>query len=81
MIYVAGQPFTQCKFLLLDIPVAEISSLNDISSIDDTTSGLDHSLEREPYKFEIPPEVEFWGHCSNLQVWYEHEYDTRLLHL
>ncbi|KKK92445.1 hypothetical protein LCGC14_2702850, partial [marine sediment metagenome] len=23
---------------------------------------------------------EFIGHCSNLQVWYEHDYDSRLLH-
>lgn len=80
MIYVGGKLSIQCKFLLLDIPVAEIGSLNDISSIDDASDVLDHSLEKEPYKFEIPPEVEFWGHCSNLQVWYEHEYDTRLLH-
>jgi len=29
---------------------------------------------------EIPPEVEFWGHCSNLQVWAENDYDTRLIH-
>jgi len=28
----------------------------------------------------ITPEQEFWGHCSNLQAWYEHDYDTRLLH-
>ncbi|MFW9990016.1 MAG: hypothetical protein ACFFC3_15320, partial [Candidatus Odinarchaeota archaeon] len=27
----------------------------------------------------ISPEDEFWGHCSNLQTWYEHEYNTRLL--
>jgi len=30
--------------------------------------------------FGITPEQEFWGHCSNLQAWYEHGYDTRLLH-
>jgi hypothetical protein len=28
----------------------------------------------------ITPEQEFWGHCSNLQAWYEHDYDTRLFH-
>ncbi len=28
----------------------------------------------------MPPEVEFWGHCSNLQAWYEFEYNTKLLH-
>jgi tetratricopeptide (TPR) repeat protein len=29
---------------------------------------------------DIPHEVEFWGHCSNLQAWAENHYDTRLLH-
>lgn len=29
---------------------------------------------------QIPPEVEFWGHCSNLQIWTEYDYDARLLH-
>jgi len=28
----------------------------------------------------ISPEQEFWGHCSNIQTWYEHNYDTRLIH-
>ena len=23
--------------------------------------------------------TEFWGHCSNLEVWNENDYDTRLL--
>ena len=30
--------------------------------------------------YRIPPETEFWGHCSNLQVWTENNYDTRLIH-
>ncbi|MCK4382291.1 MAG: hypothetical protein KAW66_03270, partial [Candidatus Lokiarchaeota archaeon] len=25
------------------------------------------------------PEQEFWGHCSNIQAWFEHGYDTRIL--
>jgi len=29
---------------------------------------------------DITPEQEFWGHCSNLQAWYENDYDTRLVH-
>ena len=29
---------------------------------------------------DISPDQEFWGHCSNLQMWHEHNYDTRLLH-
>ena len=30
--------------------------------------------------YKIYPETEFWGHCSNLQVWVENDYNTRLLH-
>ena len=41
----------------------------------------DRSLEFKNHtKIEIPPETEFWAHCSNLQVWYENKYDTCLLH-
>ncbi|MHA1728786.1 MAG: hypothetical protein ACTSWY_08650 [Promethearchaeota archaeon] len=28
----------------------------------------------------LTPKEAFWGHCSNLQVWVEHDYDTRFLH-
>ncbi|MHA1252089.1 MAG: leucine-rich repeat domain-containing protein [Candidatus Helarchaeota archaeon] len=37
-------------------------------------------MEYYLHQWGITPEVEFWAHCSNLQVWYEHNYDTRLLH-
>lgn len=81
-IYVRGQAFIQCAFLLLNINVNEMTDLNEIESIDEAAEKLDTSMEDETiaYKFKIPPEVEFWGHCSNLQVWYEHNYDTRLIH-
>jgi len=81
IIYVKGKQFHQCKFLLLNIRVDEITSLDEIESIDEAATELDRSLE--PHKGQvnlIPPEVEFWGHCSNLQVWAENNYDTRLLH-
>ncbi len=81
IIYVMGERFNQCKFLLLNIKVDEITDLDDIESIDEAAEKLDGSLERDNIKkFQIPPEVEFWGHCSNFQVWNENDYDTRLLH-
>ncbi|MHA1106728.1 MAG: leucine-rich repeat domain-containing protein [Promethearchaeota archaeon] len=80
VIYVAGQPFIQCKFLLLNIPITQMSSFDEIESIDEVADLVDGVLEEETRKIEIPPEVEFWGHSSNLQVWYEHDYDTRLIH-
>jgi GTPase SAR1 family protein len=81
-IYVGGRMFKQCKFLLLDIPLKKMADYNTIESIDEAAEKLDRSLEggRSPRKFYISPEIEFWGHCSNLQVWYENKYDTRILH-
>ena len=79
-IYVKGELFQQCKFLLLNIPVDEIMSFEDIDSIDEAIEKLDRSLEGRSKDLVIPPETEFWGHCSNLQVWYENHYDTRILH-
>ena len=86
-IYIKGRYFRQCKYLLINIPITQISSFEDIKSIDEAAENLDHTLdphideEGNIYRIDrIPPEVEFWGHCSNLQVWYENDYDTRLLH-
>ena len=79
-VYIAGQAFIQCKFLLLNIPITDLQSFDEIDSIDEVAEKVDGSKEKEIRTVEIPPEVEFWGHCSNLQVWYEHNYDTRLIH-
>ena len=80
-IYINKKRFRQCKFLMLNIPVANISSFDDIKSIDEAAERLDRSLEQYPiYEFNIAPETEFWAHCSNLQAWAENNYDTRLLH-
>lgn len=66
---------------MLDIPVDKIKSLDEIESIDKAEEKLDKSMEnRGLNKIHIPLEVEFWGHCSNLQVWAENNYNIRLLH-
>ena len=81
VIYVNDKKFQQCKFLLLNIPIDEITSFDEIESVDEAAEKLDKSLGRiEQKDINIPPEVEFWGHCSNLQMWVENDYDTRLLH-
>lgn len=86
-IYVKGEKILQCKYLLLNITVDEVSSFDEIKSIDEAAELLDKTLEpvlnlhpQLQRNDKIPPEVEFWGHCSNLQVWAEMDYDTRLLH-
>ncbi len=82
-VYVNGEEFIQCKYLLLNIPAQDIGLYDEVDSIDEAAEKLDKSLERgnpESFKIDIPPEVEFWGHCSNLQVWAEQGYDTRFIH-
>ena len=81
-LYVDGQKFNQCSFVLLQIPKDRTESLEEIDSIDEAIELLDKSLEytSPPIRLQITPEEEFWGHCSNIQVWVENHYDTRLLH-
>lgn len=87
-IYVDGGLFHHCKFLLLNIPIKEISSFEEIDSVDEAAENLSKVMEErlfswreiEAHEINIPPEVEFWAHCSNLQVWSEYNYDTRLIH-
>lgn len=80
-IYVKGRIFQQCKYLLLNIPIDRIEDYDEIESIDEAAEFLDRSLERnQNMNGRISPEEEFMGHCSNLQVWEENGYDTRILH-
>jgi hypothetical protein len=78
VIYVNNRPFRQCMYLLLNIPVDKIKEYDEIRSIDEAASKLDRKMERNHNL--IPPETEFWGHCSNLQAWADNNYDTRILH-
>lgn len=75
-IYVNGENFRQCKYALLNIPIEDIDHYSKINSIDDVIYNLDHTLEESAV---IPPETEFWAHCSNLQAWAENSYNTDLL--
>ncbi|MFX1477470.1 MAG: leucine-rich repeat domain-containing protein [Promethearchaeota archaeon] len=80
-IYVKDQLFVQCKYLLLSIPYERVISFAEIESVDEASERLSHTMQDQPKKGSIvPPKIEFWGHCSNLQVWYENGYDTRLIH-
>ncbi|MFO8018758.1 MAG: tetratricopeptide repeat protein [Promethearchaeia archaeon] len=80
-IYVDDRLFLQCKYLLLNIPLNKNKS-RAIDSIDEAAERLDNTLEK-PFLFKnepITPEMEFWGHCSNLDAWAKYDYDTRILH-
>ncbi|TFG21920.1 MAG: hypothetical protein EU529_12090 [Promethearchaeota archaeon] len=75
IIRVDGKNFMICKSLLLQIPTDNIYTFNEIQSIDE----LEDIIEFYDQDYEISPETEFRGHCSNLQAWYENDYDTRIL--
>lgn len=82
-IYINGKKFKQCSFLLIKIPIDEVTPLKEIYSIDEAEEISDTSLDESNdnlIRYKIPPNTEFWGHCSNLQVWAENKYNTRLLH-
>lgn len=80
-IYVKNRIFRQCMYLLLNIPTDKVRDFDEIDSIDEAAEHLDRSMEGNRVgTHDITPEVEFWGHCSNLQAWVENGYDTRLLH-
>ncbi len=78
IIFVNNLEFIHCSYLLVDIPKENVEDYDNIQSIDDIAGNLNHMLETQFY--EISPETEFWGHSSNLQAWYEHGYDSCLLH-
>ncbi len=82
VIYVAGEHFIQCKALLLNIPKDDVENFNEIESMDDVADMLNWNEEegQRGVIYNLPPETEFFGHCSNLQVWYEQKYSTDLLH-
>jgi len=85
-IYINNKLFKQCKFLLLSLTKENLKGMEKIESIDEVSAYLNFSLEPEAEEStqeiidEIKPETEFWGHCSNIQGWVEHNYDTRFLH-
>jgi hypothetical protein len=80
IIYVNGQKFRQCKYLFIVEP--NRLGVNEIDSIDEASELLSREMEPDftDKDLDITPEEMFWGHCSNLQAWAKHDYDTRLLH-
>lgn len=78
-IFIDNQRFTQCKYLLFNLDANNLEEYDEIGSIDEMKEK--YSNDNEQDKTTIDPETEFWGHCSNLQAWYEHDYDTRLLEM
>jgi tetratricopeptide (TPR) repeat protein len=91
-IYIQNREFMICKRLFLQIPEDSTFEFDEIDSIDEAEEVYKKNLmygqiyegihNDKPVEVDISitPEEEFWGHCSNIQVWAENDYDTRILH-
>ena len=83
-IYVNGERFLNCIRLVLQIPKVSLEDFDEINSIDEASrvyKTLFQNTIMEDYdSHDISAEQEFWGHCSNIEAWVEHKYDTRLIH-
>jgi hypothetical protein len=77
-ILIKGKLFKACRYLLLNIPKYEPEKTFHVNNIDEAEEI--YSKRHESEEDLIDPETEFIGHCSNLQAWYEHDYNTDLLH-
>lgn len=75
-IYINNKKFIQCSYLLISVP--KIDANRNYESIDEIAELYKHDHEKD--KMIIDDDTEFMGHCSNLQAWYENDYDTRILH-
>ena len=90
-IYVKGRRFIQCIRLILNIPSYNVAMYDEIDSIDEAAKLYKTHIHQNRIiggrmgafgpnqNINITPEQEFWGHCSNIQAWCEHDYDTRIL--
>jgi hypothetical protein len=80
-IYVNNELFMHCKYILLNLNLDNFDYFSEIDSIDDIVEKLDASFEVPGVKKnDVIPEMLFWAHCSNLQAWYENNYNTCLIH-
>ncbi len=80
-IYVKNKLFMHCKYIILSIPIDKFEDFERIDSIDDFVEKIDGYFEISgDKKVKISPKTIFWAHCSNLQVWYENDYNSCLLH-
>ncbi len=77
IIYVSGIPFKQCKNLDFDYEAFKSNTSGDFKPYNEKFKEKNNSIKNANI---IPPEAEFWGHCSIIQFWVENNYDTRLLH-
>lgn len=78
-IYIDGIYVETCMDIKIIIPKKNVSDYDYINSIDELSEHVS-KLDLDNGNYSITPKEKFWGHCSNIQAWVEHDYDTRILH-
>ncbi len=73
-VFVLNEIFRQCKHVLINISIRKMKEYDTINSIDDVIENYGEG------DINITLEDLLLGHSSNLIAWYEHGYDTRLIH-
>ncbi len=93
-IYIKGSKTKRFMGLFLNIYHDYYPVYKKIEVVDQAVEGLDlltcdvieprqydiETLEIARNKYNVTPEQEFWGSCSNMQVWAESGYDMSFLH-
>ncbi len=80
-IYVSNKRYRELEKLFYQ-PKDNFKKIDrEVKSMDDLAEILDH-YDRDimRYEYKIPSKDLFWGHCSNIQVWVEENYNTVYLH-
>jgi len=77
-IYINDNQFTQCKYLLISIPVKEVEDFDGYDTMDEIIKATGET-EGDRTAKDLTPEEAFQGHCSNIQAWVENHYDYRIL--
>nr|MDO8115767.1 WD40 repeat domain-containing protein [Candidatus Sigynarchaeota archaeon] len=76
-IYIAGEKFSTCKYVLMNLPANTAGdSMNEI--IKNAPLGSFVSEDQIGSSL-ISPDEAFFVHCSNMQAWVDHDYDIRVL--
>jgi hypothetical protein len=76
-VYVGGELFMACSAALMNIKSVDLDDYKEIESIDEAIEIYEKNT-RMPLDF-LDPETEFFAHCSNMEAWVKHEYNTALL--
>ncbi len=84
VIYVEGEEFLHCKGLFIQVPLEEPYASNKNASVEEKRVSINDiaiklTQHDRQYCYKISPKTEFWGHCSNLQAWFDNDYNTDLI--